>query len=182
MTYVFLAGGAAEIEAVAIIDILRRAGVDVKTVGLTSDVVTGARGIKLTPDMTVGEITAGYEMLVVPGGLKGVETLADSLGVRSLIKSSVLTDTPVGAICAAPVMFAKMGLLKGRTVTCHPSVAEEVAKGGAYVLDRPWVREGNLITGQGAGASLVFAIALVSLLKGDEAADKLAEELKVSWR
>ncbi|MDR0325628.1 MAG: DJ-1/PfpI family protein [Oscillospiraceae bacterium] len=181
MVFIFLADGVAEMEAVTVTEVLRRAGAEVKTVGVTGMTVTGARGMKLLADIPLGAVTKP-DMLVLPGGLKGVENLAASLGVRSMVKAAVKNDEPLGAICAAPKMLSGMGLLKSRTVTCHPSVAEEVRQGGAYVLDRPWVREGALVTGQGPGASVVFGIALAALLLGEEKADALAEELLVSWR
>ena len=182
MVYVFLADGVAEMEAVTVTEVLRRAGAEAQTVGVTGLTVTGARGMKLLADIPLGAVTKPA-MLVLPGGLKGVENLSASLGVRSMVKDAVSGDTPLGAICAAPAMLSELKLLKGRTVTCHPSVADRVREGGAYLLpDRPWVREGALVTGRGPGASIVFGVALVSLLLGEEKADLLAEELLVPWR
>lgn len=182
MVFVFLADGLAEMEAVTVTEVLRRAGVDTKTVGVTGMTVTGARGMKLEADIPLGEISTGAEMIVLPGGLKGVENLSASPGVRSLVEAAFRDETPLGAICAAPMMLSDMGLLKDRTVTCHPSVAERVKQGGAYVLGRPWVREGTLITGRGPGASIVFGITLVSALLGEDKADALSEELLTPWR
>ena len=181
MVYVFLADGVAEMEAVAVTEVLRRAGAETRTVGVTGMTVTGARGMKLLADIPLGEV-GRPSMVVLPGGLQGVDNLAGAFGVRSLVKAAIQSDQPLGAICAAPRMLSDMGMIKSRTVTCHPSVADKVKQGGAYVLDRPWVREGALVTGQGPGASVVFGIALVSLLFGEEKADALAEDLLVSWR
>lgn len=181
MVYVFLADGVAEMEAVTITEVLRRAGIETLTVGVTGMTITGARGIKLLADIPLSEIS-DCEIPVLPGGLRGVEKLSESEPIRALVKKAVNKDKPLGAICSAPKMLSGMGLLSARTVTCHPSVAEAVRQDGAYVLDRPWVREGALITGRGPGASTVFGIALVSLLRGEDKADALAEELLVSWR
>jgi 4-methyl-5(b-hydroxyethyl)-thiazole monophosphate biosynthesis len=178
MVYVFLADGVCESEAVTITECLRRAGIKTQTVGVTGLTVTGARGMKLTADIQMGEVRQP-EMVVLPGGLTGVENLKESLGVRSLVKSAMMSGAPVGAICAAPSILADMGLLKGRTVTCYPSLAEKVKASGAYVLDRPWVREGNLVTGQGPGASFEFGVALVEMLLGEEKAGWLAGQLLV---
>jgi 4-methyl-5(b-hydroxyethyl)-thiazole monophosphate biosynthesis len=178
-----LADGVAETEAIAVMDCFRRAGIPAQFAGVTGMTVTGARGMSLAADISLFNVSDGpHELLVLPGGLKGVENLAASERVRELIKAAVEADAPLGAICAAPGMLADMGLIKGRTVTCYPSVAEQVKQGGAYLVGRPWVREGNLITGQGPGASFVFGIALVAMLLGEEKADRLAEQLLIPWR
>jgi 4-methyl-5(b-hydroxyethyl)-thiazole monophosphate biosynthesis len=145
--------------------------------------VTSARGVRLLADIPLEDVPDGpHELLVLPGGLKGAENLAASERVRALVSEAIEADAPLGAICAAPGMLAGLGLLNGRTMTCYPSEAEKAKQGGAYVLDRPWVREGNLITGQGPGASFVFGIALVSLLLGEEKADWLAGQMLIPWR
>ncbi|MDR0292722.1 MAG: DJ-1/PfpI family protein [Oscillospiraceae bacterium] len=183
MVYLFLADGVAEMEAVTVTECLRRGGAAVQTVGVTGMTVTGARGMKLLADIPLADMPDGpYELLVLPGGLRGVENLAASETMRELVRDALMSGMPLGALCAAPKMLAGMGLIEARTVTCHPSVAEEVRQGGAYVLDRPWVREGALVTGRGPGASIAFGIALVSLLFGDGRAGALAEELLVPWR
>jgi 4-methyl-5(b-hydroxyethyl)-thiazole monophosphate biosynthesis len=183
MVYVFLADGVSETEAVAVIECLRRAGLSVQSVGVTGMTVTSARGVRLPADIPLSDVPDGpHELLVLPGGLKSAERFAASKRVISLVKGAIEADAPLGAICAAPGMLASLGLLSGRTMTCYPSEAEKAKQGGAYVLDRPWVREGNLITGQGPGASFVFGVALVSLLLGEEKADWLAGQLLISWR
>ncbi|MCL2003359.1 MAG: DJ-1/PfpI family protein [Oscillospiraceae bacterium] len=183
MVYVFLADGISETEAVAAIECLRRAGLTVQAVGVTGTTVTSARGIKLLADIPLEDVPDGpHELLVLPGGYLGAKNLAASERVMALVRSAVESNAPVGAICAAPAMLAKLGLLRGRTITCYPTEAENARQGGAYVLDRPWVREGNLLTGQGPGSSFAFGIALVALLLGEEKADWLAEQMLVSWR
>jgi 4-methyl-5(b-hydroxyethyl)-thiazole monophosphate biosynthesis len=116
-------------------------------------------------------------LLVLPGGLKGVENLAASDRVRELVKAAVQSGAPLGAICAAPSMLSDMGLIAGRNVTCHPLVAERVRHGGATVLDRPWVKDGSLVTGQGPAASIDFAVILADLIYGAERGYALAKEL-----
>jgi 4-methyl-5(b-hydroxyethyl)-thiazole monophosphate biosynthesis len=189
LVYVFLADGVNETEAVSVTDCLRRAGIETRTVGVTGMTVTGARGMKLLADIPLEEVptprpatsaAGGRDVLLLPGGLQGVENLSLSERVRELVADAMEAGAPVGAICAAPRMLADMGLIKGRTVTCYPSVADKVKEGGAYVLDRPWVREGNLITGQGPGASLAFGTALAAMLLGEKKADWLAGQLLIS--
>jgi 4-methyl-5(b-hydroxyethyl)-thiazole monophosphate biosynthesis len=184
MVYLFLADGVCESEAVTITEVLRRAGIEVLTAGVTGMTITGARGMKLCADVPLSDVPDGrHDMLVLPGGLPGMENLAASERVCELVKSAMENDAPLGAICAAPSILAEMGLLKGRTVTCYPSLAEKVKSRGAYVIDRTWVREGNLLTGQGPAASMAFGVALVSVLAGDDKADALAGQLLLpSWR
>ncbi len=183
MIYLFLADGVADMEAVTVTECLRRAGLPARTAGVTGMTVTGARGIKILADIPISEVPDGpHDLLVFPGGLRGVENLSACARVRQLVRSAMEADAPVGAICAAPGMLADMGLISGRTVTCYPSEAEKVRQGGAYVLDRPWVREGNLVTGRGPGASVPFGAALVALLLGDDKADWLSEQLLIPWR
>jgi 4-methyl-5(b-hydroxyethyl)-thiazole monophosphate biosynthesis len=178
MIYVFLADGAAEMEAVVITECLRRAGGDVKTVGVTGMTVAGARGQTLYADIPLADVPDGpHELLILPGGLKGVENLAASDRVCELVSTAMETNMPLGAICAAPSMLADMGLLRGRTVTCHPSVAEKTRLGGATVLSRPWAKDGALVTGQGPAASIDFAVVLADLIYGAEKGYALAKEL-----
>ncbi|MDR1669727.1 MAG: DJ-1/PfpI family protein [Oscillospiraceae bacterium] len=179
MVYLFLADGVAEMEAVTIADCLRRLEIDLKLVGVTGMTVTGARGVKILADIPVSDVPDGtHEMLIFPGGLRGVENLAASERVRELAARAFEEGAPVGAICAAPSFLAGLGLLKERTVTCYPSTAEAVRRGGAYVLpDRAAVREGALVTGQGPAASIPFSLALAELLLDRENADFLASQL-----
>jgi 4-methyl-5(b-hydroxyethyl)-thiazole monophosphate biosynthesis len=178
MIYVFLADGVAEMEAVVITEVLRRAGGEVKTVGVTGMTAAGARGQSLNADIPLSEVPDGpHELLVLPGGLKGVENLAASERVCELVTAAMKANAPLGAICAAPSWLAGMGLLQNRTVTCHPTVAETVVKGGATVLNRPWAKDGSLVTGQGPAASIDFAVILTDMLYGAEKGFRVAKEL-----
>jgi len=181
MVYVFLADGVAEMEAVIIVEVLRRTGIETRTVGVTGGTVAGARGMILTADCSLDEMNE-TEMLVLPGGLLGVANLAASETVCRLVRDAVENNKPLGAICAAPGLLANLGLLKGRTVTCHPSVAERVKEDGALVTGGEWNRDNKLVTGRGPGATIAFSLALAALLRGDEAADALAGQLMVTWR
>ncbi|MDR1692755.1 MAG: DJ-1/PfpI family protein [Oscillospiraceae bacterium] len=181
MVVLFLADGVAEVEAVTIADCLRRVGLDLKLAGVTGETVTGARGVRLLADLPVSDVPDGpHELLVFPGGLTGAENLMASKRVRELASAAMTADTPVGAICASPGFLAGLGLLRGRTVTCYPSVADRVKSGGAYVLERDVVREGNLITGQGPAASIAFSLALVELVLDRKKSEFLASQLLYS--
>jgi 4-methyl-5(b-hydroxyethyl)-thiazole monophosphate biosynthesis len=178
MIYIFLADGVAEMESVVITECLRRAGGEVKTVGVTGMTIAGARGQTLTADIPLSEVPDGpHQLLVLPGGLKGVENLAASVRVTELVTAAMQKNSPLGAICAAPSWLAEIGLLNGRTVTCHPSAADKTMRGGATVLNRPWAKDGSLVTGQGPAASIDFSVILADMIFGPEKGFQLAKEL-----
>lgn len=173
MIYVFLAQGFEETEAITPIDMLRRCGKEVITVGVTGKVVTGSHNISVTCDITIDETSAdGLEMIVLPGGMPGTKNLAASARVAELIKHCIQNDILIGAICAAPSILGEMGLLEGRKAVCYPGF--EAALKGAEVLQIPAVRDGKIITARGAGAALEFSYELISALIDKNTAEKLA--------
>lgn len=177
MVYVMLADGFEETEAIAPIDVLRRAGISVKTVGITGAVVTGAHQMPITADCTAEEYDAAQaEMIFLPGGMPGTKNLMNSAFVQQAVRDCAQKGGYLAAICAAPsIILGGMGLLKGKKATCYPGM--ESGMQGALAQDAPAVTDGNIITGRGAGASLEFAMHLVQALKGKAEADRVAAEI-----
>ena len=172
MIYFFLAEGFEEIEALCPIDLLRRAGLEVKTVGVGGKVIRGAHGIKVTADILDTEYNdKAPELIFLPGGMPGTLNLKASDTVQRAIKEALECDAYIAAICAAPMIPGKRGLLKGRRAVCYPGFEKylegAVLTGGRVEADGPYV------TGCGMGAALEFSLTLTRLLKGDEAADQL---------
>lgn len=173
MIYVFLAEGFEETEAIVPIDMLRRCGKEVITVGVTGKTVSGSHNIPVVCDITIDEAhTDGLEMIVLPGGMPGTKNLAASEKLKKIITHCHGSGKLIGAICAAPSVLGGMGLLNGKKAVCYPGF--ESALTGAKVLSVPAVRDGNIITARGAGAALEFAYELISALINEETAGKLA--------
>lgn len=177
--YAFFADGFEEIEALTAVDTLRRAGLNVKIVSVTPDeIVVGAHDVSVLCDVNFNNcdfFDAG--LLLLPGGMPGAATLDKHEGLRRLILDFVAKGKPVAAICAAPMVLGKLGLLKGKKATCYPGFEQYLE--GAKCVDAPAVRDGNIITGMGPGAALEFALAVVELMAGKEKADELAEAMCV---
>lgn len=171
MVYTLLATGFEEIEALTVVDILRRAEIPVKMVSVTDNLnVTGAHGIEVVADCLLSGIEDG-ELLFLPGGLPGVTNLEASKAVVDLIKKYASTEKYISAICAAPSILGKLGLLNGRKATCYPSFEKYLD--GAEHLTEKVVIDGNFITSRGAGTASDLGFKIVSLLKVKELAEKL---------
>ena len=172
MIYIFLAEGFEEMEALAPVDILRRAGLEVTTVGVTGKIVSGSHKIPVTADITVDEVCYdNMDAVVLPGGLPGTHNLDASEIVRNAVDHCVKNDKFVAAICAAPSVLGHMGILEGKKATCFPGFEKEL-KGAEYTAEAVTV-DGKIVTGKGAGVSIRFALKLTELLKDKETADKL---------
>ena len=172
MIYMFIAEGFEEIEALCPLDLIRRAGLDIKTVGIGGEYVTGAHGITVKTDMTDAEYPCDTaDMIFLPGGMPGASHLDASSAVDAFIDEAEKADAYIAAICAAPMILGKRGLLRGRKATCFPGF-EEYLEGAEY-MDVHTVTDGRFITGRAMGAATEFALALVKALKGDGAADVL---------
>ncbi len=164
---VFFGTGYEEIEALAVVDILRRAQVEVCLVGVSGKTVVSSRKVRIDMDTTMEEFDASeVDMLVLPGGVPGVEHLYASSKLMELAKAFKRENKWLGAICAAPSVLGKWGLLEGERATCYPGYEEEL-KGCEVVAQRTVVSH-KIITGIGAGASLEFALAIVEELVGIE--------------
>ncbi len=172
MIYLFLAEGFEEIEALTPVDILRRAGLDVRTVGIGSKTVTGAHGISVEADMSEDEaLDTAAEMIILPGGMPGTLNLDASPVVQAAIDNAIKADAFIAAICAAPTILGKRGLLAGKEATCYPSMEDGLLD--ATLSEKKVVRDGKIITAAGMGVALPFSLALVSVLCGEEIAQKL---------
>ena len=152
MGYVFLADGFEECEALVPADILRRGGIDLKTVGVTGKTVTGAHGIPVICDITADEaVKEDLSAVILPGGMPGTLNLKKSRAVQEFIDFAAEKGLIIGAICAAPSILGAKGLLKNKKATCFTGFEKELT--GASVTDTPVVKDGNIITAYGAGAA-----------------------------
>lgn len=181
MVYIFLADGFEEAEALVPTDLLRRAGAEVKLVGVTGQTVVGAHGISVNSDLSLNQVRAeDMEMLVIPGGLPGVENVAASAPAMGLIKIAAKKGCWLGAICAAPSMvLGPIGLLKGLKAVCYPST-EAGMEGALPQCGQSVVVDGKFVTGEGPGAAFDFGLKLVEVLKGTETMQQVAGD--ACWR
>lgn len=178
MVLVFLANGFEETEAIAPIDILRRNGRDVVTVGIGEEVITSSHGVTVVPDVTEVDITMSdeIEMIVLPGGMPGTLNLEKSRTVQDAIDYCAANGKFIAAICAAPSVIGKKGLLKGKKATCFPGFEDFLE--GADFTGAPVEHDGNIITARGAGVAIQFGLKLVEVLSGKAAADKIGEAMR----
>lgn len=168
-----LAEGFEEIEAVTPIDVLRRAGVEVVTAGLTGTKVTGAHGLSIEADTTLERAPADADVVILPGGLPGSENLAGSAAVQALVKTMAEKGKHVAAICAAPgLVLSRTGVLDGKRATCYPGFEKHFGPKTTKSEDRVVV-DGKLVTSRGPGTALEFSLALVEQLVGKGKADEL---------
>ncbi|RZN39391.1 MAG: DJ-1/PfpI family protein [Methanophagales archaeon ANME-1-THS] len=167
-----LATGFEEIEATSVVDVLRRAGVEVTIAGLQAGAIQGAHGIKVLPDTTLGEIEPKkFDAVILPGGNPGYVNLGRDKRVLDAVKTAFELGKIVAAICAAPSVLAQAGILKGKRATIFPGM--ESALTGAKPLSERVVMDGNLVTSQGPGTALEFALTLVELLVGKQKAQEV---------
>lgn len=171
MVYLFLAEGFEEVEALTPVDYLRRAGIEVTTVGVGGEYITGAHGISVKADVCECKVCAGddIDMVILPGGMPGTLNLKASEKVNEFIEKAVEKEAFVAAICAAPSILGEKGLLCGKDATCYPGFEEKLL--GATPCYCDVVVEGNIITARAAGAAAEFAFALIETLKGEKAAE-----------
>lgn len=199
MVYVFLADGFEEIEAIAPIDILRRAEIDLKIVkvGSTSTkiftetkegksinfthFVSSSRDMTILADVHIEDIDLNkldnLEMAILPGGAGGVEILYNCEIIKKILDYCVLNNIKVGAICAAPSILGRLGYLKGKKTTAYPSFRHYLTDNGAIIAEEKVVTDGIFITAAVAGVSVEFALELVKVLKGEELAKKIGEQI-----
>jgi len=174
-----LAPGFEEIEAITIIDVLRRAGVEVTVAGTHSDPIQGSRGIAIVPDCALTQVEAqSFDMITLPGGAKGVEQLQRHPKLLPLLGEFIAKGKYVTAICAAPSLLASAGLICGKQVTSHPSVQPAVAPTTLYSEDRV-VIDGKIVTSRGPGTAMEFALKLVEILEGSEKVSELRRAMLV---
>ena len=171
-----LADGVEEMEAVILIDVLRRAGWSVVTAGIRAGPVTASRGVVLVPDaLWCGIDPAGFDLLALPGGGPGTEALMADGRVVAAVRAFLESGRPVAAICAAARVLDRAGVLGGKSYTCYPGVEARIGSGTR--LDFPVVRDGLVHTSQGPGTAIVFALHLVAALESPGKAEALGREL-----
>ena len=175
MTYIFLADGFEEIEALGTLDLIRRAGIEALSVSIgENEYVTGSHGITVKADITIDKCTDGSpEAVILPGGMPGAENLSNSREVRDFVKKNFEEGRCIAAICAAPMVFGRMGILKGFSATCYPGF-EKYLDGAEYTA-KSVECDRNVITGNGPGAFYGFAYEIIKKLKDKETADKVLE-------
>ncbi len=176
---VHLAEGFEEIEAITIIDVLRRAEIKTLIVSVTgNETVTGSHGIKVTSDILFED--ADYDsinMIILPGGMPGAANLKNHEGLNRQILDFHSTGKPLGAICAAPLVFGNLGILENHKATCYPGFENQLT--GAEITGSKVETSGKIVTGKGPGAAIQFALQIVEMLKGKPVADKLAADMIV---
>ncbi len=179
MVYVLLGTGFEETEAIAPIDLLRRAGVQVMTVSINGKTVYGGHGIGVEADITLGEMDlTQLEMIVLPGGLGGVASIRASQEAMDAIAFAYENDRYVAAICAGPTVLADLHITDGKNATCYPGC--ESGMGNAVIVDQAaCVTDGKLITGTSAGCAIPFGLALIAALKGEDAANTVAQQIVI---
>ena len=177
MVYLFLANGFEEIEALCPLDLLRRVGVEVTVVGVGSDKIMGAHGITVSADVPEEFYRdSNPEMIILPGGMPGTKNLDASKTVHSAIRAANSHGARIAAICAAPMILGKLGLLCGKEAICFPGFEEYLE--GARISEKKVVTDGNITTAKGMGCALEFGLELVAILKGRDVADKLKGDVQ----
>ena len=177
MVYMLLGTGFEETEAIAPLDLLRRAGIEVMTVGINGKIVYGGHGIGVEADIEIGELDlTTLEMIILPGGLGGVASARASQPALEALRFAWENNKFVAAICAGPTVLADLGITDGRKATCYPGCEEGM--GAAHMVpDAAAVRDGNLITGTSAGCAVDFGLQLIEALKGPEAAQTVERQI-----
>ena len=177
--YVMLANGFEEIEALTVVDILRRGEVEVATVSITDEkFVTSSHGITVKADLCFLEMKEEEaKMIVLPGGMPGTKNLREKQELMELITKRYEKKQLLAAICAAPgLIFGELGMLEGRNATCYPAMAEYM-KGANYLKEEKVVQDNFIITGCGMGGAIPFSLKILEVLKGKEVAEKVKQDI-----
>jgi 4-methyl-5(b-hydroxyethyl)-thiazole monophosphate biosynthesis len=179
MVYVLLGTGFEEVEAIAPIDLMRRAGIEVLTVGVTGKTVFGGHGIGVEADITIEEMDlTNMDMIMLPGGLGGVASARASEKAMNALKFGWENGKYVAAICAGPTVLADLHITDSKHATCYPGC--EDGMGSAIMAENAAViRDGKLITGTSAGCAIPFALALIEALRGKDAAEQVARQIVI---
>ncbi len=178
-----IADGTEEMEAVILIDVLRRAGVTVTVASVANTaMITASRGVQLQADCTLNMLTQmEWDLIALPGGMPGAEHLSRSEYLRKQLLNHWEHQHLLGAICAAPaVVLGELGFLQARKATCHPQFQSVLTEVGAQLVEGPVVEDGMLVTSQAPGTAMLFALTLVTRLLGEEAAQKVATPMVFS--
>lgn len=179
MVYMLLGTGFEETEAIAPLDLLRRAGVEVMTVGVNGKIIYGSHKIGVEADIELSELDlTNVDMIILPGGLGGVASVRASQGAMNALKFAWDNGKFVAAICAGPTVLADLGITDGKNATCYPGC--EGGMGSAHMIPgAAAVQDGRLITGTSAGCAIPFGLKLIEALKGRETAEKIAAQIVI---
>lgn len=176
MIYFFLADGFEEIEALCPLDLCRRAGIEAKTVSITDkNTVTGSHGITVVSDLTAKDELSDFDMIVLPGGMPGTTNLGESPVVEKALLTALGKNTYIAAICAAPMILGKRGLLRDKEAICFPGFEKHLD--GAEISNKKVVLDGKVLTGAGMGVSHDFGLKIVEIFKGKDTADSLCSSV-----
>ena len=178
MVYMLLGTGFEETEAIAPLDLLRRAGIPVQTVGINSKLVYGGHGIGIEADIVLGQMDlTALEMIILPGGLGGVATARASKGALDALRFAWENGKYVAAICAGPTVLADLGITNGKHAVCYPGCEEGM--GNAIIETKSSLQDGKLITGASAGCAISFGLSLIRALRGEDAAKTIADQIVI---
>ena len=178
MVYMLLGTGFEETEAIAPLDLLRRAGVEIQTVGLNGKVIYGSHGIGVEADIEIRQLDlTALEMIILPGGLGGVASIRACDAAMEAVRFAWENGKYTAAICAGPTVLADLGIVDGKNATCYPGCEENM--GSANMVEAAAVADGKLITGTSAGCAIPFGLALIAALKGQEESDRIAKQIVI---
>ena len=178
MVYMFLGTGFEETEAITPLDLLRRAGIEVRTVGLNGKIITGSHGIGIQADMEIQDLDiSDAEMVILPGGLRGVASIRGCKAALDAVAAVWNRGGYAAAICAGPTVLADLGITAGKRATCYPGC--ESGMGRCIQETAAAVTDGKLITGASAGCAVPFGLALIEALKGAEEAQRIAKQIVI---
>lgn len=179
MVYMLLGTGFEETEAIAPLDLLRRAGVQVSTVGINGKIVYGSHGIGVEADIELGEMDlTNLEMIILPGGLGGVASIRASQAALDAVRFAWENGKFTAAICAGPTVLADLGITNGKNATCYPGCENQMGSAN-MVENAAAVIDGKVITGTSAGCAVPFGLQLIAALKGQDAADAIAKQIVI---
>lgn len=176
--YMFLANGFEDVEALIPLDVLRRGGVDIKTVSITgTELVESSHGVKMVADLLFEEADLqDADLLMLPGGMPGATNLNDHDGVKQALVAQATAGKMISAICAAPLVLGGLGLLKGKRATCYPGF-EQTLTGADYTAELCTV-DGNIVTGEGPAAAFPYAYTLLAMLTNKDTSNQIAEGMR----
>ena len=178
MVYMLLGTGFEETEAIAPLDLLRRAGVEITTVGLNGITIRGSHGISVEADMQIEDADfKDLEMIILPGGLGGVASIRACKAAMDAVRTAYENGKYTAAICAGPTVLADLGIVNGKKATCYPGCESQM--GSAIMVDAAAVTDGKLITGTSVGCAIPFGLALIAALKGQAEADRIAQQIVI---
>ena len=178
MVYMLLGTGFEETEAIAPLDLLRRADVEIQTVGINGKIVYGSHGIGVEADITLDQVQLeAMEMIILPGGLGGVASIRGSKAAMDAVRYAYEQGKYTAAICAGPTVLADLGIPNGKNATCYPGCEGQM--GSANICNAAAVTDGKVITGTSAGCAIPFGLALIAALKGQETADRIAQQIVI---